>query len=496
MTQNVVSTPERTQAGETTAELPAARRRRLPLASVRAHWVFALLLGAGAALRIATSLAYHPALLRADSVGYLRNSQGLAPSDFHPIGYPALLRLLPVEASLAFVTALQHVLVLAAAAVLYALLWRLGVSGWLAALASAPVLLDAYQLNIEQFVLSEALFQLLLVSVCAALLWRRPPRLPVVALAGLLLAAATLTRAVALVVFLPAALAVLAASVPLPPRARLIRLAVLAAAFAVPVAGYAAWFQSEHGEFGLTSYGGRILYGRVVEFGGCEGLAVPAHERPLCVDEPAGSRPTANELMWYRAHSPFPGLEPPSGKTANEVGGDFARRVIRARPLSYARVVASDLLQGFAPTKTTNYDDLPLDRWTFPTRYLVPRDDHSWAGARASGLPEDYAEEQADSMLASGLRTYQRFGYVPGTVLGLCLLAALGAALGLGRSKESGLRAPALAFAAIGTTLLVAVAVTTIFNWRYQLPQLVLLPPAGALGLAALFGFRDERRAA
>jgi hypothetical protein len=32
----------------------------------------------------------------------------------------------------------------------------------------------------------------------------------------------------------------------------------------------------------------------------------------------------------------------------------------------------------------------------------------------------------------------------------------------------------------------VIAALGSAFSWRYQLPQLVLLPPAGALGLTAL----------
>ena len=47
---------------------------------------------------------------------------------------------------------------------LYALLVRLGVPKTWSALATAPVLLDGYQLNIEQYILTEALFELLLVS--------------------------------------------------------------------------------------------------------------------------------------------------------------------------------------------------------------------------------------------------------------------------------------------------------------------------------------------
>ena len=41
-------------------------------------------------------------------------------------------------------------------------------------------------------------------------------------------------------------------------------------------------------------------------------------------------------------------------------------------------------------------------------------------------------------------------------------------------------------FAAICLAVLMAASLGSVFSWRYQLPQLVLLPPAGALGLSAL----------
>jgi hypothetical protein len=64
------------------------------------------------------------------------------------------------------------------AAAVYLLLLRLGVWPWLAALATAPLLLDSMQLSLEQYVMSDVLFQALLLAACLLLLWRRRPGRP------------------------------------------------------------------------------------------------------------------------------------------------------------------------------------------------------------------------------------------------------------------------------------------------------------------------------
>src|SRR5258708_8062096 len=71
------------------------------------------------------------------------------------------------------VAAVQHLLGLAMAVVLYLLLLRRGVPRWLAALATAPVLLDAYQVQIEQTIMPDTWFEALIVPGLAILLW--PP---------------------------------------------------------------------------------------------------------------------------------------------------------------------------------------------------------------------------------------------------------------------------------------------------------------------------------
>ncbi|HEX9505631.1 MAG TPA: glycosyltransferase family 2 protein, partial [Acidimicrobiia bacterium] len=75
-------------------------------------------------------------------------------------------------------------------------------------------------------------------------------------------------------------------------------------------------------------------------------------------------------------------------------------------------------------------------------------------------------------------------GYVPGPVLGACYLVGLLAAVGIGRSRCSGLRTACLLPALVGLALLLTADFFE-FSWRYQLPTLVFAPLAGALGVGA-----------
>lgn len=88
---------------------------------------------------------------------------------------------------------------------------RLGARRWVAVLGAAPVLLDAYQLQIEHNIMSETLLQALILGAVVLLLWRRPVTLPVLATAGVLFGLATTVRVVAAVLILPAVLFALVA---------------------------------------------------------------------------------------------------------------------------------------------------------------------------------------------------------------------------------------------------------------------------------------------
>lgn len=76
----------------------------------------------------------------------------------------------------------------------YALLRRLGLPGWGATIAMVPVLLSAYAIQIEHFLLSDTLFALLVMIAIVLMMWWPDPPVWACGLAGLLLAAAVLAR--------------------------------------------------------------------------------------------------------------------------------------------------------------------------------------------------------------------------------------------------------------------------------------------------------------
>ncbi len=475
------------------------------------HWLFALLVFVGVALRGITLVAYRPAIFGiADSYWYLEQSEVLGPAQLRPFGYPLFLHVMPLSLGLEIVTVAQHVLGLLAALLLYAVLVRLGVRAWLAALGAAPALLDAYVLNVEHQILAETLFHVLLAAACALLLWRRPLTPRVALAAGFLLAAGVLARSVGVVVILPA----LVAGVLLAAQGRRILVgAALLATFAIPLGAYAVWFESHHDVYGLSRTSGRFLYGRVAPIVDCSRFTVPPGERVLCPDEPLGERLDDYAYMWgYR--TPVNDVVPPPGKTRDEVAGIFARRVIRNQPLDYAELVVRDLVRGFtALTKETGSSGYRVHPWQFqegfPIFYLGQTCPPPTGAVRAytagcerrtrrtSEVLAAYGHDrgEANEVLTGFLRTYQSFGYVPPLVLMACFVLALAAVLGLGRARRSGLRSAVFLLAGLALSLALASAIASSFSWRYQLPQLFLLPPAAALAITALAGWRerDER---
>jgi hypothetical protein len=448
---------------------------------LRRHWLVLLLLVAGLVMRVVTLLAYRPALIYQDSQGYLDNAAHLVPFSRWPVAYPVLLRVLPLSGGLEIVPIVQHLLALTLAVVLYVLLLRLGLRPWAAALAIAPLLLDSFQLLIEQYLMTETLFDLFVVGACVALLWRRPIPLPFAALAGLLLALAALTRVVALPLILPAALTIAVAGAR---PARGAAVAALVAAFAVPLGGYALWYHAEHGEYSLVGPTGRFLYARVAAFVDCRVVSIPAAERPLCPDQPPGDRPSSQDFAWS-ATSPINRVP---AKDREALAGAFARRAIKAQPYAYARTVAADVVHGFAFTRSVPRRRVPFeDVWTFQPTF--PRRDQADPVIRAYGGTGGSTQPQ----LVDFLRGYQRFAFTPGPLLAAGLLLAFAAAAGLGNARRSDLRPAALLFASLALVLYVVPALTQQLMPRYTLPALVLLTPALAIAATALTSPKRRR---
>ena len=252
---------------------PSPTRRVVRLAGrclrlAREHWLLTALLVAGLVLRVLAQVAYRPALIYIDSLRYLYHAHGA-----DPVGYRVLLRPLLLVGNLDLVAGFQHVVGLAMAVLLYAVLLRRGVPRWLAALATAPVLLDGYQLQIEQTIMPDVMFEACIVAGLAALLWHPRPRTALIITGGLFLGASATARQVGEIFLLPA-LAYLLVALP-HWRRRLAQGAILCAAFALPILAYCSVALVVTGHFRLSYTGTNELYGRLVLAVDCRELTFP-----------------------------------------------------------------------------------------------------------------------------------------------------------------------------------------------------------------------------
>jgi len=435
-------------------------------AMVRRHWPFVILLAVGVALRAAATIAYRPALIYIDTPRYLGGDQG----GLDPLGYTYLL-LRPVllaGGGLAGVAVVQHVLGLAMAACLYVLAIRHGTGRWLAALAAGPVLLDAYQVQAEQTIMPDVLFEALIVAAMTVLLWR-PPSLRRLACGAALLGLSATVRQVGVLLVLPL-LACALLAVPGLWRNRAAQAATALAVFALPVLGYMALSATVLGTgFRLSNMNDAYLYGRLAYAADCATLNVPASTRPLC-PTPATAAALGVDGLSTDPSSKIFSYRPPPGVSRSTATRTFDQAVLTQQPLRVADSIASDAIKVFALTRNTEQGDPPIARWQFQGTYPVYRA----ADAAVRVKP------QVTKPLADVLQKYQMHGgYTPGPLLLAFLIA------GIYGTFRYFTRRPCLLATGIAVTA-AAGADLYEFSWRYQLPLLVTLPLAGALGAAAL----------
>ncbi|MBV9206495.1 MAG: phospholipid carrier-dependent glycosyltransferase [Actinobacteria bacterium] len=449
---------------------------------MRRHWPVAALLVLGAAVRAVVSAAYLPALIFPDSVRYLQYAHNFAGGHWsvdalRQSGYSMLLIPVALVNDLWIVPLVQHLAGLATAMPVYAVLVRFGVRAWLAALAAIPVLFDPLQLILEQYVLADVWTAFGILAALVVLVWRRDqPGMRQAAVAGLLLGLAVTFRDQELIMIVPAAGYLLLTVMPWRQRAR--RLAALAGCFFVPVAGYLGWFEASHGEWSFTSFSGAFLYGRVVDFASCQRLSLPGYEKPLCPAQPTARR-NADYYQW-NPQSPQWAFSPPAGMSRDAVVRDFSLRILRHQPLDYAEAAGRDLSYGFSPVRGAGPERYSPAYLQFRTH--VRPDRQAYASIAALGYPATAPQPG----LAGFLTGYGRWFYLPGPVFAAGLvLAAAGLALSKVRQRDRTTRHAALLFTAGAVLVLIPPAVFADFDWRYQLPQLTLIPVAALLGLRA-----------
>ncbi|MGH3178262.1 MAG: hypothetical protein ACRDPF_30860, partial [Streptosporangiaceae bacterium] len=113
-------------------------------------------------------------------------------------------------------------------------------------------------------------------------------------------------------------------------------------------------------------------------------------------------------------------------------------------------------------------------------------------GAIATLRTAGHTGPTIEPALANFLSGYGRYVYVPGPLLAAGLALGLAGMAGIGRARRSGLRAPCLLFTLGAIAAIEPPFVIATFDWRYELPQLSLIPIAAVLGVTALVGSRRD----
>lgn len=457
-------------------------RRRVPRDAAhlaRRHGWFLAVLAAGTVLRALAMLGYRPALWFPDTYTYVVTVFHPRPDLVRPAGYSLFLKLLEPLHSFGAVALVQHLLGLATGLLVYRAARR--APRWVATLAAAPVLLDAYQVELEHLLVSDTLFMFLVVLAVVLSTTRRTST--VVAI-GLLLAAATLTRTVGqpLIVVLAAWFAL---------RGRIRPAAVLVAAALVPVIAYGAWFHATYQRVGIVGANGVFLYARTMSFADCSVMDPPPDLRVLCDPRPPEQRPPSQEYIWAK-DAPLvrlPGIT--FSEENDDLAGRFAMRAITAQPLDYAASVLQELGRTFVWGRPVYPDAEIYAYYQFPETAPGP------PGRYPAQVGAQYAQRYERGAIgttvvepyAGLLRAYQDVARLPGTVLlGVLLVPPVAAAV---RRKRRGTRRgtgragvpvwPVPWVTAI--VLLVTPAAAAEFDYRYVLPAVPLACLAAALSV-------------
>ncbi|MGI5164925.1 hypothetical protein ACQEU3_11280 [Spirillospora sp. CA-253888] len=448
---------------------PAGDRSR---AFARRHRVFLALAALGVVLRVVTMLGYRSVLWFPDSNDYLSGAVNPNPNLIRPSGYSLFLALAGPFQSLTLVAFLQHAMGVGIAVMLYALLHRRGLPPWMAAVAAAPVLLDAYQLQLEHLVMSDTLFAFLVMAAVTALLAPDRHRDRWAVVGALLMGLAAVTRSTGL------PLLGLVVVVLLVRRAGWRTVTAALAAAVVPLVAYASWFAIDHGQFTLTRSTGVFLYGRVAPFADCHKMDVPVEEMPLCLGSSPAERSVRQSYIWGH-HAPRYRIEAEGFTPEGErLSRSFAIRAIMSQPLDYLKVAGTDIARAFR----LGHPPFP-DADTYRLYLFAPK------VARPDAKAEHYIREYDPGYepprvvrpYADFLGAYQKVAYLPGVAL--LGVAALGAVRIVRRRHEWG--GDNLLPWCAGMGLIVIPAFTAQFDYRYVLPAAPLLMLAAGLNRRA-----------
>jgi hypothetical protein len=333
-------------------------------------------------------------------------------------------------------------------------------------------------------------FEALIVVGIAILLWRPTISWRRVVAAGLVLGASATVAQVGEAVIPAAALFVLAAAGDW--RRAIGKAAALCAACAVPILAYCAGSYLASGNFFLSHSGVTSFYGRTAAAADCATLRLPADERPLCPTK--AQRAHGNDWLEFGKYSPvqvhYYDNRLLARAKVDTLITNFSRGVLTQQPWRVLDAYGRDVLKLYAVDRVTMPGDPTIERWRFQTSFPYFKSHATQGFADAATERFGGGKPTVWRPVAAFLRTYQvDGGYTPGPVLLLCTLAGLvGSAFVLRRRAPGATRQLALGcllFFATGVALIL-ISDLFVFSWRYQVPALVTLVPAGALGISAI----------
>lgn len=476
--------------------------------SIRHHWIASILVVLGLVLRFLTQAAYQPAIVYIDTLKYLYDAW--PGSD--PVGYKLPLKMiLAMGGNLSTVEFVQHLVGIAMAIAIYLVLYRRGVPRWLAAIAMAPVLFDAYQLQAEAMIMPDIWFEAAILAGVAVLLWKPRPTLWLLICGAGLLGASTGVRQIGEVTIVPAVIYAIALGGGLKKMA--INVVAVVCAFGMAILLYmGAAFELTH-QFRISYSSSSLTFGRTAQVVNCATLHVPKEVRLLCPTK--WEQAQGPDWLEHSSKGPLRSLAdklPATSTTDRAVlVSEFNHAVEKQQALRLAGAVLRDAVKLFALTKGTSPGDTPLTRWQFhgyfPTfgKYVFIQNNWLYvtlpqtAPRRMStGFGVD-GPPSVDVPIARFLRSYQtNGGYTPGPLFALCVLTGLiGSVLLVFRRRISEqMRVISLGAICFFATAIFVTGMSDAFefSWRYQLPALVTLPPAGAFGLAAILMMVRKRR--
>jgi hypothetical protein len=459
------------------------------ITQLRRHWLAAIVIAIGVALRVLVMIAYPRGFwLQGDSQEYLGVADYYKAGSTRPAGYGAFLAALSPAHSVELMIAAQHLLGVAVAVAGYAFLYRRGVPRWIAAIAIAPALLDGRTLTLEHFLLSEAFFSALLVAGCLVLLWRKRPGVIECAVAGLLFAGAALTRSVGVFVLVLPVLYLIVR------RLGWRQFVAFALAVAVSFGGYLGWAHASFGQYSLSVYSGRFLWGRTTTFMDCSKLSLTPQEVRICPKEPIGQRPSPDLYLWTRTS-----VVKYTGPSGDSIHLHLALKAIAAQPADYLGVVARDTWDMMIQAYPSGGYPCMISQWYLPADHGVSQCRYLLAPVNSRSDHYNGDVTEMSGPLMTPLHDYSRAMTIPGGASGLALVIAL---IMAARPRRPGSHTPAgeagrarldpLLMTAIGFGIILLSAASAGIDMRYVEPAL----PLSAIGAGLAFAHLGRRTSA